>query len=107
MIMINISIRPSISLSDDSLNLLVPLKLIRLSFLLNLERFEIFPVRIWMVENDLLRCPHALDVILYSLESLESFEIVVGFPGIVDMRIGLPFDEEAEVSCWLIFRVFD
>lgn len=92
MIVIDISIRSCIPLSDDSLNLLVSLKLIRLSLLLNLERFEIFPVRIWMVEDDLLSCPDALDVIFYSLETFESFEIVVGFPGVVDVRIGLPFD---------------
>jgi hypothetical protein len=97
MIVVDIGISGGIPLGDDALDLLVPLELVGESLPLDMESLEILAVRRRVVEDPLLRSPDSLDVVLDSLESLEPFEHVVRLPGVVDVTVLAPLDEESKV----------
>lgn len=95
MVVIDVGIRRSVPLGDDTLNLLVRLELLGLALLFNLERFEIFARGGRVVEDVLMSRPDGLDVVLDALEALEALEVLVRLPGVVDVAVALPLDEEA------------
>lgn len=102
MIVVDVGIPGSIPLGDDALHLLVSLELVGETLLLDKESLEVLAIRRRVVEDPLLRSPDSLDVVLNSLESLEPLEHVVGLPGVVDVTVLAPLDEESKVVLGLV-----
>ena len=105
MIVIDVMIGRGVSLSNDALDLLEAFELFDPAFLLNLERLDIFAARRWVVEDALLYLPDVLDVVLDPLETFEVLEVVVHLPGVVQVTVALPLDEEAQVGARVIVVV--
>ena len=95
MIMIDISVGRSVALGDNPLHDLVAVQLFRQSLFVDLERFEIFSRRRLVLQDTLTSGPDRLDVVLDPLEALESLELLVRLPSVVNVRVSLPLDEKA------------
>lgn len=98
MVVVNVGVWRGVTLSNDPLDDLVAVELLRQSLLVDLERLEVFSRRRLVRENALTSCPDRLDVVLDTLEALETFEILVRLPSVVYVRVALPLDEEAQVD---------
>lgn len=105
MLVIDISIRGSSALRDDSFDLLVALELLGLSFLVDLERLDVLSTSRRIAATPSLFGERTLDVILDSLESFERAKAVKHLPRVVDVTIALPFDEVAHVPLRLVSLV--
>lgn len=88
----NILVGRSILLSDDSLHILEALDDFFPPFSLDLHGLQVFSRGVLVGEDNVLRFPHSLDVVVDSLETFESLEKVVALPSVVKMRVGTPLD---------------
>lgn len=107
MVVVDVGVGGSVPLSDDALDLLVSLQLLRLALAVDLERFEVFAAGVGVLEDALLVRPNDLDVVLDALEALEPLEVLVRLPCVVNVTVVLPLDEEAEVSRRFVLLVLD